>query len=379
MESRAPDLLESDDLPARYGDYTLHSIVAEGGMARIFRASLVRPGGFEKSVAVKVIRTQGKLHDGHPLLVALANEARVGGLVHHHNVVQTYDFGQIGGRPFIALEYVRGTDLKRILWRVGRLPPQLALDVVEQAAAGLHAGHELEDIDVDTEVVHRDIKPENLMVSRDGVVKVLDFGIARAARVTATLTQVGETRGTVEYMSPEQVRGHRDLDRRSDVFSLGAVLFELLVGEALFKGADRMAIMRQIVASESMFGDGGPLRAATEPHLPQVGAVIERCLKQDRNERFDSADELRASLATLRASLPPMDLRGFVRHLPEMAEDGDIRDQRTAVAPALSPNHERPSESDSIPVAGEADESYDPFGRAQPGETRPMPGYPRKE
>ncbi len=308
-----PDLLRAEDFPVVFGRYTLLGLLGEGGMARVFRAELQGPSGFRKAAAVKIIRASVAARS-EALRVSLINEARLGGLLHHPNIVDTYDYGEVDDLPYIAMELVRGIGLDQVLSAVRPLPAPLAVELAAQICAGLDHAHNLEDAGVDTQLVHRDLKPSNVIVSRDGLVKVMDFGIAKATMISEGNTQTGMTKGTPAYMSPEQVAGE-DLDPRSDLFAMGAILYELVTGERLFNGDSIMSVLMGVVRVEERMADPAVLDLVEE-RAPGMGAIIQRCLKKEREERFDDAADLEHALRLVARRLPPPPpLKKWVREL----------------------------------------------------------------
>ena len=306
-----PDLLREEHFPVDFGRYRLLGVLGEGGMARVFRAELQGQEGFRKPTAIKVIHAAIAAR-GEALRRSLINEARTGGLLHHPNIVDTYDYGEVEGLPYIAMEYVRGVGLDDVLAERGALEPALALEIGAQICAGLEHAHDLEVDGVAANLVHRDLKPSNIILSRDGLTKVMDFGIAKATTNAYSTTQTGTTKGTPAYMSPEQASGH-DLDRRSDVFAVGALLYEMVVGVRFFQGDTLMSLLMSVVKVEEMIADAvkmAPLDAA----CPGLADVVRRCLRQDPGDRWDSAGEVELQLKTLARQLPVgTPLRRFVR------------------------------------------------------------------
>jgi serine/threonine protein kinase len=313
-----PDVLVEGDFPVEFGRYTLLGLLGEGGMARVFKAELQGPEGFRKRAAVKIVRSSVAA-DNERLRVSLINEARLGGLLHHPNVVDTYDFGEVDGLPYIAMEMVRGLGLEKVLALVDPLPPAIALEIGIQMLAGLDHAHNLEDVDVDSELIHRDLKPSNVIISRDGLVKVMDFGIAKAAAVSSTNTATGMTKGTPSYMSPEQVNGE-PLDRRSDLFAMGAILYELFTGKRLFLADSLMSILMAVIQVEERLATSRALEEL-DTIVPGLAGVIGRCLRRDRTLRYDDAATLEHELKLIARSIePPPPLKLWIREL--MAHEG---------------------------------------------------------
>ena len=306
-----PDLLTEEDFPIQFGRYTLQGVVGEGGMARVYAAELRGPSGFTKPVAIKIIRA-GIASRGERLRRSLINEARVGGLLNHPNVVEVNDFGEVDGLPFIAMPLVRGVGLDQLLRVVKPLPPGIALKIGLHMCAGLDHAHNIQA--GDEELVHRDLKPSNVIISRHGVGRILDFGIAKATALSTDATDTGQTKGTPAYMSPEQVAGEH-LDRRSDIFALGALLYEMLAGETMFGAASMVATLQQIVGVETHVLTSGKLETL-EDCLEGASAVVHRCLRLDPDLRYSDATELEADLSTLldcTEAVPP--LRVWVRDI----------------------------------------------------------------
>ena len=302
MSPIQPDLLRADDFPVEFGRYTLQGLLGEGGMARVFRAELQGPSGFRKAAAVKIIRASVAARS-EALRASLKNEARLGGLLHHPNIVDTYDYGEVDDLPYIAMEMVRGLGLDVVLNMVRPLPAPLAVEIGAQICAGLDHAHNLEDAAVDSQLVHRDLKPSNVIVSRDGLVKVMDFGIAKATMISEGNTQTGMTKGTPAYMSPEQVGGE-ELDPRSDLFAMGAILYELVTGERLFSGDSIMSVLMGVVRVEERMADPAVL-TVVEERAPGMANIILRCLRKEREDRYADAAELEHTLRIVARDLPP--------------------------------------------------------------------------
>ncbi|MCW5806674.1 MAG: protein kinase, partial [Deltaproteobacteria bacterium] len=270
--------------------------LASGGMAEVWLARVTggdAVGGFERHVVVKCIRGEGA--DSPELVEMFVEEARLAASLHHSNVVQVHDIGVDRGRHYFAMEYVHGEDLRRLLAHAAGtsvpIPIDHAVAIVIGAAAGLHHAHEHPRA-----IVHRDVSPANILVGYDGSVKVVDFGIAKAAH-RACETRSGLMKGKVAYMSPEQCVGHA-VDRRSDVFCLGIVLYELLAARRLFKGANDFLTMSAITSGAI------PPLAAHRPGVPaELAAVVARALAHAPTDRHATADELRLDLERVAARL----------------------------------------------------------------------------
>ncbi len=282
----------SPTLPPKLGRYDVVSRVAMGGMAELLLGKLAGPSGFERAVAIKRILPH---YAQHPSFVQMfLDEGRLAARIGHPNVVQVHELGQEGEDLYLVMELLQGESaagvLRRLHARNAQLPPELAVHIVASACAGLHAAHELKDASGKTlGLVHRDVSPQNLFVSYDGTVKVLDFGVAKAAdRISQT--EQGTIKGKLEYMSPEQARGS-SIDRRSDVFSLGAVLHELLTRKRLFRRSNPGATWNAVCA------DPIPPPSSVVPGVPAaLDAVCLRALERDPARRYATALELRRAL-----------------------------------------------------------------------------------
>src|SRR6185437_8026107 len=232
------------------GKYRLIAELGHGGMAEVYLAVVRGPAGFNKLVVIKQIRPQ--LAEDPEFLAMFLDEARLAARLSHPNVVQTNEVGQEGSRYFIAMEYLEGQPLNRVLHRVqktGGIPLALHVKILSDVLGGLHHAHELADFDgTPLEVVHRDVTPHNVFITYDGQVKVVDFGIAKALNSSAE-TRTGVLKGKVAYMAPEQARGER-CDRRADVFSVGVMLWEAATGRRLWKGVPDITILQRLLAGD---------------------------------------------------------------------------------------------------------------------------------
>lgn len=281
----------------RIGRYDLIERIATGGMAEIYLAQ--ETTGLDRLVVIKRILPHLAEHES--FVDMFLQEARFVSRLSHPNVVQIYELGETSslsggkGAPFIAMEYVPGVSLRELM-RTAALadvpvPVGAALGLIAQACAGAHAAHELTGPEGQPlGLVHRDISPHNLMVTGEGHVKLLDFGIAKATEIAAEQTRTGALKGKVHYMSPEQCQqGH--LDRRSDVFALGIVLWELLTARRLFKRESELASMQAIVTGDRWQAD------ELRPDLSKsLSAVVDRALEVKPQDRYATADEMRRAL-----------------------------------------------------------------------------------
>jgi serine/threonine-protein kinase len=305
--------------PTRFGDYFFVGLAARGGMAEVYRARrLDRPG---ELFAVKVIRDN--LAGDERFVDMFRREGRLAVMLQSPSIVATHECGEISGVPFIAMEYLSGCDLNTMLRlcqrRDQRIPVPLALHVVAAVLDGLDVAHNLRGEDGrPLNLVNRDVSPSNVRLTFDGAVKLLDFGIARAL-MTFT-SEIGVLKGKLSYMSPEQARG-LPVDARSDIFSAGIVLHELLSREKLFRGDSEFAVMEAVSTA-----DVAPPSAFNRRVSPQLDAVVARALERDRAARFpsaaDFAGELRELLAAYR--FEPRELREFMRRLMRREHDEEL-------------------------------------------------------
>jgi serine/threonine-protein kinase len=279
--------------PVSFGKYELVSRLAAGGMAEIFLARTKSIQGFEKYLVIKRIlhhRTQD------PEFVRMfLDEARVAATLDHPNIVQIYDVGHVDNEYFIAMEYLRGHNLIEIVRAGAKLgyakpPLEHVVSILTQVCAGLHYAHEKRDFEGRSlEIVHRDVTPQNIVVSFDGSVKVVDFGIAKAAtREVETLA--GTLKGKIGYMSPEQCKG-ANVDRRSDIFAVGIILFELTTGKRLYHERSDFDTLKKIIEGAV------PSPRDLLPFYPAfLNAIVVRCLQKNPDDRYQTARDLHADL-----------------------------------------------------------------------------------
>jgi serine/threonine-protein kinase len=279
--------------PVSFGKYELVSRLAAGGMAEIFLARTKSIQGFEKYLVIKRI-LQHRTADPEFVRMFL-DEARVAATLDHPNIVQIYDVGHVDNEYFIAMEYLRGHNLIEIVRAGAKLgyakpPLEHVVSILTQCCAGLHYAHEKRDFEGRSlDIVHRDVTPQNIVVSFDGSVKVVDFGIAKAAtREVETLA--GTLKGKIGYMSPEQCKGG-SVDRRSDIFAVGIILFELTTGKRLYHERSDFDTLKKIIE--------GPVPSPRDllPFYPAfLNAIVVRCLQKNPDDRYQTARDLHADL-----------------------------------------------------------------------------------
>jgi serine/threonine-protein kinase len=279
------------------GRYHVMERVAAGGMGEVYRA---HDAVLAREVAVKVLHRS--LSGDAGFVERFRREARAAATLNHPHIVAVYDWGAVDGVYYMVMEYVRGRSVREILNAVGALPPRVAADNVQQTLQALEHAHA-------KGIVHRDLKPENMLVTTDGVVKLTDLGLARAF-ADARSTRAGQVSGTVQYLSPEQIRGE-PADPRSDLYALGIVLFELLTGQLPFSGETPMAIAYQhlsgAVPAPSGFADVGP----------DLDAFVAAAVDKERELRPESAAVMRRDLDAIAGGMPRGgSLADLVRRIP---------------------------------------------------------------
>ena len=281
-------------MPSRLGKYTLVRKLATGGMAELFVAVQNGAFGFEKLVVIK--RILPALTGDRTLVEMLLHEARTLATLSHPNIVQIFDVGVADDNYFIAMEHVHGEDLRSIVRQMkaqGTLefPIEHALSVVLGVCAGLAYAHEKRGLDgAPLNIVHRDISPQNVLVAHAGEVKVVDFGIAQSEAMSREETKSGRLKGKIPYMSPEQARGGQ-IDRRSDIFAAGVMLFELTTGRRLFKGTSEYETIELICDRD--YPRPSDVRS---DYPPELEAIVMRALAKDREDRWQTARDMQSAL-----------------------------------------------------------------------------------
>lgn len=283
------------DGPKKFGRYFLLDLLAQGGMAEIYRARLASNEGANRIIVIK--RIQSGYGGNSEFLQMFKSEIKVTMGFNHPNIVQLYDFGEEQAQPYIAMEWVDGKNLRQFLTRFVELkqkfPIDLAVQIIEQSACGLHYAHNFKDkiSGESLNIVHRDISPQNLIISYEGTVKVIDFGIAKAT-VNSEATRAGVIKGKPSYLSPEQINGDV-LDGRSDLFSLATVLWELLTGRKLFAGENDLAVLKMI---ESCNTHVKPPSALNPNVPPELDYIVLKALAKQRDKRYQTVEEFQRVL-----------------------------------------------------------------------------------
>jgi serine/threonine protein kinase/DNA-binding response OmpR family regulator len=345
----------------RFGQYEILERIASGGMAELFRARFRGAEGFQKIVAVKKILPH--IAGDEEFLTMFADEAKLAAQLNHPNIVHIFDLGKIeSGGYFIAMEFVDGRDLRSILQLARdtglRMPVPLAVSIGARVAAALDYAHRRRGDDGrELHIVHRDVSPPNILVSTDGDIKLCDFGIARAASKVSR-TESGALKGKVPYMSPEQAWG-KGVDQRSDIYSLGAVIFELVAGRRLYRGESEMETLEKVRAGEVV------APSTLNPEVPPaIDAALLKALAREPDGRYANVSEMLRDLeAVLRTYEPPpssAELAIYVHHLE--TEEAALKAARAreaepppapAAAPAARPPKPKPARV-PLPKAPEA-------------------------
>lgn len=304
-----------------FGQYVIEEHVATGGMAQVYKARMLGLEGFQKTVAIK--RILPHLSSNEDFVTMFVDEAKLAAQLNHPNIIHIYDLGKIDGSHFIAMEYIEGRDLRSILddcrRRDVRVPVPLALYIATLLASALDYAHKKRDFDNrDLGLVHRDVSPQNVLISSAGEIKLCDFGIAKAAS-KASHTHAGALKGKLQYMSPEQAWG-KDIDHRSDIFSLGLVLYEMLTANKVFAGDSELSILEQA---------RNPDVAAPSEVVPGIPADVDRitlkALAPERGDRYQTAlDFLRDCEAVLKSNGWEPDTAALVAFIDELASGAAI-------------------------------------------------------
>jgi serine/threonine-protein kinase len=331
------------------GRYALRYRIADGGMASVYLAQLTTTEGFRKWVAVKTVHPD--IAQSPRFVQMFLDEARLAARLDHPNVCSVFDFGESDGTWFLAMEYLHGeslASLHRRALKADGLPLEIAVRIIADAARGLHAAHELRTDDGrHAGVVHRDVSPQNVFVLYTGVAKVVDFGIARSEERTGELTRTGELKGKVAFMSPEQI-DQAVVDRRTDVWALGVVLWECTVGRRLFKRESEARTMAAVLQ------DRVPRPSELCPDYPrELEDIVMRALDRRLDQRTPTALQLARSLEAFLAKSATQtggdEVGEFVRRLfadkVEMREDLLKRDVAEHVIDVVV---EEPSDSASL-------------------------------
>ncbi|MCB1042211.1 MAG: protein kinase [Acidobacteria bacterium] len=277
---------------SKTNEYQLLSKIAAGGMAEVWKARLIGEKGFEKIVAIKKILPH--LSDNDEFITMFIDEAKVAANLTHPNIAQIYELGKMGNSFFIAMEYVSGNNLRTVINLCNELgvtvPPEIASFIGMKLCSALNYAHTKKDFgNRDLNIVHRDISPQNILISSEGEIKLVDFGIAKAS-IKASQTVAGSLKGKLLYMSPEQADG-KPIDARSDIFSLGNVMYECLTGKKLIAGDSELSILKNV--RDAVF----PKPSSLNPRIvPQLEKIMMVALAKEVDERFATAKDMEKDL-----------------------------------------------------------------------------------
>src|SRR5690554_842033 len=324
-----------EQLPQKFGNYTLHKLIARGGMAEIYRATMPGIGGFEKTVAIKKILPH--LAENDEFITMLIDEANIIVSINHFNIAQVYDLGCIDDTYYIAMEYIHGVDLAHIIKGMARrgqtVPVPHAVYIGSSICAGLHAAHSKTDEQGNPlKIVHRDVSPHNVLLSYAGDVKIIDFGVAKAA-VKESHTQHGVIKGKLLYMAPEQANTS-DIDGRADLFAAGLIIYKMLTNHLPFEGDNEFQIYNNIMSKEIT-----PPRIFN-PQVPEaVDKVVMKLLARDPDERYQDGYSAKQDLdRALHQVAPGYTVNRLSRFIDENFAPG-AKDPGTGSAPGASAPH----------------------------------------
>ncbi len=344
----------------KVGQYTLIRRLAQGGMAEIWLAEQRGPGGFNKEVVIKKILPH--LADEGQMTQMFFDEAKTVAQLNHPNVGQVYELGEDGDSYYIAMEFIDGIDLSDLIDRLSKrdqsMPIAFAVRITCDILKALDYAHEYRDRDgQELGLIHRDVSPHNVLISNDGVVKLVDFGIAKSA-TNEHKTQTGAVKGKFAYMAPEQIE-NSDLDRRVDIFAVGVVLYELVTGDKPF--GDELTAVSQILSGDY------PHPRSRRADVPEaIADVVERALAVDPDQRFGSAEAMEQALesylrdgdgmvGTRELSTMVHQVRGLQKHQPTEQLFGFERQGVVKQPPRMATEGEGEVESQTDPVGGPKD------------------------
>ncbi|MFO0667276.1 MAG: serine/threonine-protein kinase [Polyangiaceae bacterium] len=360
------------------GRYALYGVIASGGMATVHFGRLLGPAGFSRTVAIKRLHAQ---YAADPEFVSMfLDEARLAARIRHPNVVPTLDVVATDGELFLVMEYVPGESLSK-LWKIARekgrgLPPRIVSSIITGVLHGLHAAHEAKDErGMPLGIVHRDVSPQNVHVGTDGIPKVLDFGVAKAAGRIQT-TRDGQIKGKLAYMAPEQLRG-AGVTRSCDIYAAGVMLWELLTGERLFFGDNEGVVVNRVLEgkitppSHYLIKQGTTLKAKHQHLMAQLDQVVLRAAHRDPAQRFATAKDMALELESCVAPATVSQVAEWVEQVG--AEVLQMRAHKVAEIESLSATpapFDRPS--DVHRLLTESNGATVPLGASSHAELQPQ-------
>jgi serine/threonine protein kinase len=288
-------------MPTKFGSYTIHEALGAGGMASVHLAEWHPPGGTKRLVALKRLFPQ--IAENEELVAMFIDEARLARYLKHPNIAQVFEFGRISGTYFIAFEFVQGPTVQQVARQcdkhVGYIPIPIVLDIVCQLCDALHHAHNLNDErGLSLGIVHRDVSPQNLIVSNSGLVKLIDFGLAKA-KLSSVESHAGIIKGKLNYVAPEYLDG--TLDVRCDLWAVGVMLYELLTGNRLFDAPDNFKILERV----RTMAIPPPSRSRAEV-TSKLDDIVFTALDRDPGRRWQNAASMRAALAAHAREYPPL-------------------------------------------------------------------------
>ena len=305
----------------RIGKYEVIDLLGRGGMGLVYRAF---DRQLNREVAIKTL-TEGFSGD-EEMLKRFYQEAAKTGALKHQNIVTVYDLGEQDGFPYIVMEYLSGDPLDRLIQSGKSQPLAFKLKIVEQVCYALGYAHR-------NDVIHRDVKPANVIVQSDGVVKLLDFGIARQEKTDGHLTRTGHVIGTLQYMAPERLR-NAAFDGRSDIFSAGIMMYQLLTGQLPFTGD--YSIVQKILTEKHP-----PLSLYIENYPPALDAILDRALAKSPDDRYSSADEMAGEIGSVEQELRKEQVTGWIQKAERLVQEEEFTSARDILLQVLKVDNQQ--------------------------------------
>jgi serine/threonine-protein kinase len=371
----------TDDMtaPRIVGRYAIYEKIASGGMATVHFGRLLGPVGFSRTVAIKRLHPQ--FTEDPDFVSMFLDEARLAARIRHANVVPTLDVVTNAGELFLVMEFVHGETLGRILRKLApkreRVPLNIVASIFSGVLSGLHAAHEAKsERGAPLDIVHRDVSPQNVIIGVDGVARVLDFGVAKAAG-RLQVTREGQLKGKIAYMAPEQLAGSR-ATRRTDVYGASVVLWEALTGRRLFDGSSEADIVRQVLA-----GNHRPPSQLRDDMPLTVDRIVMRGLDKDPDKRFVTAREMATALeavlpfaapSTVATWLEQVAAEPIARQAAKLAEIESASSDVTVPAVDLDATVPQPPRTDMVPSPPPRDDTVPSQPRVGAADAQPASG-----